>query len=170
MQMQNVGLVFVQDCSKCIRSPRIAFAIERRKAEIPGYFKAPNRSAVVIVAAGAGARVGRSRHGGFESHGVLAGGKVIADSRNALTLRESDYAPVQYIPRADVDMTLLARTDNATYCPYKGDAAYYSIAAGGERAVNAVWTYEAPYEAVAAIKDHLAFYPNRVDEIEHGPG
>jgi uncharacterized protein (DUF427 family) len=101
---------------------------------------------------------------------VLAGGKLIADSRNALTLRESDYAPVQYIPRADVDMTLLARTDNATYCPYKGDAAYYSIAAGGERAVNAVWTYEAPYEAVAAIKDHLAFYPNRVDEIEHGPG
>jgi hypothetical protein len=77
MQMQNVGLVFVQDCSKCIRSPRIAFAIERRKAEIPGYFKAPNRSAVVIVAAGAGARVGRSRHGGFESHGVLAGGKAI---------------------------------------------------------------------------------------------
>jgi uncharacterized protein (DUF427 family) len=97
---------------------------------------------------------------------VLAGGKVVADSRNALTLRESDYAPVQYIPRGDVDMTLLARTDNATYCPYKGDAAYYSIAVGGERAVNAVWTYEAPYDAVATIKDHLAFYPDRVDTIE----
>jgi uncharacterized protein (DUF427 family) len=63
-------------------------------------------------------------------------------------------------------MTLLARTDNATYCPYKGDAAYYSIAVGGERAVNAVWTYEAPYDAVATIKDHLAFYPDRVDTIE----
>jgi uncharacterized protein (DUF427 family) len=97
---------------------------------------------------------------------VLAGGKVVADSRNALTLRESDYAPVQYIPRSDVDMALLARTDNATYCPYKGDAAYYSITIGGERAANAVWTYEAPYDAVATIKDHLAFYPDRVDAIE----
>jgi uncharacterized protein (DUF427 family) len=98
---------------------------------------------------------------------VLAGGKVIADSRDALTLRESDYPPVHYIPRADVDMQQLARTDNETYCPYKGDAAYYSIAPGGERAVNAVWTYEAPYAAVAAIKDHVAFYPDRVDAIEH---
>jgi uncharacterized protein (DUF427 family) len=97
---------------------------------------------------------------------VVAGGKVIADSRNALTLRESDYAPVQYIPRGDVDMTVLARTDNATYCPYKGDAAYYSITEGGERALNAVWTYEAPYDAVATIQDHLAFYPDRVDAIE----
>jgi uncharacterized protein (DUF427 family) len=97
---------------------------------------------------------------------VLAGGKVIADSRNALTLRESDYPPVHYIPRRDVDMGLLVRTDNATYCPYKGEAAYYSIAAGGQRAVDAVWTYEEPYDAVAAIKDHLAFYPDRVDPIE----
>ena len=97
---------------------------------------------------------------------VMAGGKVIADTLDALTLRESDYAPVQYVPRGDVDMELLARTDNATYCPYKGDASYYSITAGGERAVNAVWTYEAPFDAVATIKDHLAFYPDRVDTIE----
>jgi len=97
---------------------------------------------------------------------VVAGGKVIADSRNALTLRESDYPSVQYIPRGDVDMTLLARTDNATYRPYKGDAAYYSVTTGGDRAVNAVWTYEAPFDAVATIKDHLAFYPDRVDTIE----
>jgi uncharacterized protein (DUF427 family) len=97
---------------------------------------------------------------------VLAGGNVIADSRNALTLRESDYPPVQYIPRSDVNMQLLAHTDNETYCPYKGDAAYYSITPGGERAINAVWTYEAPYDAVVAIKDHLAFYPDRVDAIE----
>jgi uncharacterized protein (DUF427 family) len=97
---------------------------------------------------------------------VLSGGQVIADTRNALTLYESDYPPVQYVPRSDVNMQLLARTDNETYCPYKGDAAYYSITAGGERAVNAVWTYEAPYDAVAAIKDHLAFYPDRVDAIE----
>jgi uncharacterized protein (DUF427 family) len=97
---------------------------------------------------------------------VLAGGKVIADSRNALTLRESDYPPVQYIPHGDVDMQLLVRTDNATYCPYKGDCAYYSITAGGDRAIDAVWTYEAPYDAVAPIKDYLAFYPDRVDAIE----
>jgi uncharacterized protein (DUF427 family) len=98
---------------------------------------------------------------------VLAGGNVIADSRNALTLRESDYPPVHYIPRGDVDMQLLARTGNETYCPYKGDCAYYSVTSGGERAIDAVWTYEAPYDAVAAIKDHLAFYPDRVDAIEH---
>lgn len=97
---------------------------------------------------------------------VLAGGKVVADSRKALALRESDYPVVHYIPRSDVDMTLLTRTENATYCPYKGDAGYFSIVSGGDRAVNAVWTYETPYEAVAAIKDHLAFYPDRVDAIE----
>jgi uncharacterized protein (DUF427 family) len=97
---------------------------------------------------------------------VLVGGRVVADSRNALTLRESDYPAVQYIPRSDVDMTLLARTDNASYCPYKGDAAYYSIPSGGDRTVNAVWTYEAPYDAVSTIKDHLAFYSDRVDAIE----
>lgn len=97
---------------------------------------------------------------------VLAGGRAIADSRNALALRESDYGVVHYIPRSDVDMTLLVRTDHATYCPYKGDAAYYSITAGGDRGVNAVWTYETPHEPVAEIKDHLAFYPDRVESIE----
>ncbi|MGK9232652.1 DUF427 domain-containing protein [Inquilinus limosus] len=101
---------------------------------------------------------------------VTAGGRVIADSRNALALREASYPPVQYIPRQDVDMAALQRTDHASHCPYKGDAAYYSIPAGGERAVNAVWSYEAPYDAVAAIKDHLAFYPDRVDSITEQPG
>jgi uncharacterized protein (DUF427 family) len=97
---------------------------------------------------------------------VKVAGRVVADTRAALTLRESAYKPVQYIPRSDVDMSLLARTDHTTYCPYKGDCAYYSIPVGGERAVNAVWSYEAPYAAVAAIKDYVAFYPNRVDAIE----
>ncbi|EHP37866.1 hypothetical protein OR16_40219 [Cupriavidus basilensis OR16] len=101
---------------------------------------------------------------------VTLGGAVIADTRNALTLRESSYPAVQYIPRNDVDMTLLTRTDHATYCPYKGECAYYSIPAGGERSVNAVWTYEAPYAAVEAIKDHVAFYPSRVDAIEERQG
>ncbi len=97
---------------------------------------------------------------------VTVAGKTIADTKAALSLREASYPPVQYIPRQDVDMTLLTRTDNSTHCPYKGDASYYSIPAGGGRAVNAVWSYEAPYPAVAAIKDHLAFYPSRVDKIE----
>ena len=97
---------------------------------------------------------------------VTVAGRVIADTRSALTLREASYPAVQYVPRTDVDLSLLSRTSYATYCPYKGDAAYYSIPVGGERSVDAVWTYEAPYDAVAAIRDHLAFYPDRVDAIE----
>ena len=97
---------------------------------------------------------------------VTVAGRIVADTRAALTLREAGYKPIQYIPRADVDMALLERTSHATYCPYKGDCAYYSIPLGGERAINAVWSYEAPFPAVAAIKDHVAFYPNRVDAIE----
>ena len=97
---------------------------------------------------------------------IKLGGRVIADSRRALILKEASYPAVKYIPRADVDMTLLARSDHATYCPYKGDCNYFSIPSGGERSENAIWTYEAPYPAVAAIKDHLAFYPDRVDQIE----
>ena len=91
--------------------------------------------------------------------------RVVAETRDALTLREASYAPVHYIPRKDVDMTLLEQTDHETYCSYKGDCEYFSIPAGGARSTNAVWTYEAPNEAVASIKDHLAFYPDRVDEI-----
>ena len=100
---------------------------------------------------------------------VTVGGKVIAASSKALTLKEASYPAVQYIPRADVDMSLLARSDHKTYCPYKGDCSYYSIPSGGERSRNAVWTYEDAYPAVAAIKGHLAFYPNRVDAIEIKP-
>ena len=101
------------------------------------------------------------------SHRVIVkvAGKVIADSTRALSLREAKYPPVQYIPLADVDMSLLQRTEHSSYCPYKGDATYYSIPAGGERAVNAVWTYESAFESVAQIKGHVAFYPDRVDTI-----
>ena len=97
---------------------------------------------------------------------VKIAGLVIADTHSAFTLKEASYPPVRYIPRQDVDMALLKRTDHSTYCPYKGECAYYSIPAGGERATNAVWTYEHPYDAVALIKDHVAFYPDRVDTIE----
>ena len=96
---------------------------------------------------------------------VKVGGKIIADTRDALTLREASYSPVQYIPSRDVDMAALTRSEHTTYCPYKGDASYYSIPAGGDRSRNAVWTYEVPVEAMAQIKDYVAFYPDCVDEI-----
>jgi uncharacterized protein (DUF427 family) len=99
---------------------------------------------------------------------VTVGGKRVADTRSALTLREASYPAVYYIPREDADQSLLERTDHHTYCPYKGEAAYFSITAG-DRGTNAIWTYEAPYEAVAQIKDHLAFYPDRVDAIQELP-
>ncbi|EUC11950.1 UNVERIFIED_ORG: uncharacterized protein (DUF427 family) [Burkholderia sp. CF145] len=97
---------------------------------------------------------------------VTVAGRIIADTRNALTLREANYPPVFYIPRKDVDIALLERTEHSTYCPYKGDAAYFSIPSGGERAINAIWTYESPYPAVEPIREHLAFYSDRVDSIE----
>lgn len=100
---------------------------------------------------------------------VRVAGTLIADTREALILQEASYPAVQYIPRKDVDMKLLRRTDHTTYCPYKGDCSYYSISNGGERSTNAVWTYETPYPAVAQIKEYLAFYPNRVDAIEERP-
>ncbi|MBP1884012.1 DUF427 domain-containing protein [Sinorhizobium mexicanum] len=100
---------------------------------------------------------------------VKLDGRVVADTRDALTLREASYPPVQYIPRKDVDMSLVARTDHSTHCPYKGDASYYSVTPGGERSKNAIWTYENPHAAVREIKDHMAFYPDRVDSIEELP-
>jgi uncharacterized protein (DUF427 family) len=100
---------------------------------------------------------------------VRVAGRVIADTREALTLREASYPGVHYIPRKDVDMALLERTDHSTYCPYKGECAYYSVPLGGTRSANAVWTYEDPFAAVAEIKDHLAFYPDRVEAIEERP-
>ena len=93
-------------------------------------------------------------------------GRVVADTTRALSLAEASYPPVQYIPRADVDMNLLARTAHATHCPYKGDAAYYSIAADGRTAENAVWTYEQPYPAVAGSPAISPSIRNRVDAIE----
>jgi len=97
---------------------------------------------------------------------VSVAGRIVADTRRALTMKEASYASVQYIPRKDVDMTLLEPSDHRTYCPYKGDCTYYSIPLGGQRSANAVWIYESPHAAVAAIRDHVAFYPDRVDAIE----
>jgi len=93
---------------------------------------------------------------------VSVDGVVIAETDNALTLRESTYPPVQYIPRADANSSLLEATDHQTYCPYKGDASYLSIHAGGRTIDNAIWSYEQPYDAVKQIAGHLAFYSNKV--------
>ena len=100
---------------------------------------------------------------------VTLGGRTVAATHAALTLREADYPAVHYIPLADVDTALLARTEHTSWCPYKGEASYYSIPHGGERSVNAVWTYDAPFEAVGPIAGHVAFYPDRVDGIEELP-
>ncbi len=97
---------------------------------------------------------------------VTVAGTEIAATAAALTLREAAYPPVHYIPRADADMAQLARSDHQTYCPYKGACSYFSIPAAGAAGVNAVWSYEAPYPAVAAIAGHLAFYQNRVKLTE----
>jgi uncharacterized protein (DUF427 family) len=90
---------------------------------------------------------------------IRRGDAVVVDTRDALTLQEASYPPVQYVPRKDVDLTLLERSQHSTYCPFKGDAAYFSLPGVPE----AVWTYESPYPAVAEIQDHLAFYPQHVD-------
>jgi len=97
---------------------------------------------------------------------VTFSGKTITDTTRALTLREAGYSPVQYIPRADVVMSLLTPTAHTSHCSYKGDASYFSISADGRTAENAVWSYERPFPAMAEIAGYLAFYPNRVDRIE----
>ena len=97
---------------------------------------------------------------------VTVAGETVAQSMRALRLEEKGYPPVYYLPRSDADMSLLVGTTHYTYCPYKGDCSYYSIPIGGAKSEYAVWTYENPYEAVADIKEYLAFYPTRVDAIE----
>ena len=94
---------------------------------------------------------------------VVFGGATIADSTRACYLFETDHVPVYYFPRADVRMDLLSRTAERTHCPYKGDAVYFSVTAGGRTAQNAVWSYETPFPEVAGIKDYLAFFWDRVD-------
>ncbi len=99
---------------------------------------------------------------------VLFEGHVIADSDNALTLRESSNKPVFYFPREDVAMEFFGRTDRVTHCPYKGHAHYYTISMDGHIAEHAVWTYEEPYPAMSVIENRVAFYPNQVEFHEVG--
>ena len=97
---------------------------------------------------------------------ISAGGIVIADTTHALTLKDASYPAVPYVPRGDANMALLARSARVTHCPYKGDANYFSVSAGGKTLENAVWTYETPFPAMAEISGHLAFYPDKVTIAE----
>lgn len=94
------------------------------------------------------------------------GARLIADTRKALTVLETDCPPVVYFPRADVEMSYLIRTEHHTRCPYKGEASYFTVAVDGQAAKNAVWSYEAPLPAVLALKGYLAFYPDKVEVHE----
>lgn len=94
---------------------------------------------------------------------VRLGGAMVADSRHALALQEATYPVVYYVPRTEADMGHFTRTDHHTTCPYKGEASYFSLSAGGREAENAVWSYETPNPAVADIREYLAFYPDKVE-------
>lgn len=94
---------------------------------------------------------------------VELGGEVVADSTRTLVMREADYLPVHYFPRDDVRMDLLTRTEHATRCPYKGNASYWTVEAGGRTAENAVWSYEDPIPGMTGIAGYLAFYRDRMD-------
>jgi uncharacterized protein (DUF427 family) len=95
---------------------------------------------------------------------VRIGGAVIAETDNALSLAEASYPVAQYIPLADIDQALLERTTTQTYCPYKGDASYYTVnTPDGSKETDVIWTYEHPYPSVAEIAGHVAFYPDRAE-------
>jgi uncharacterized protein (DUF427 family) len=96
---------------------------------------------------------------------VTVGGRVVADTTRALTLREASHPPVQYVPLEDVDPEVLRPSDKTSHCPFKGDASHRSVQVGDVTVTDALWFYPEPYDAVAVVKDHAAFYPDRVDAI-----
>ena len=96
---------------------------------------------------------------------VRVNGEVVADTTDAVTLQESTYAAVQYIPLSDVVQTALQPSSTTTYCPFKGDASYYHVTAGGDTVEDAIWTYEQPYEAVSDIAGRVAFYPDKAEVV-----
>jgi uncharacterized protein (DUF427 family) len=122
----------------------------------PGYTRAPEHT---ITLEREGKRVS-----------VVFNGETIAETTNAITLHEANYPPMYYLPRGDVRADVLTRTDHSTHCPFKGDASYWSIAVGGKESENAVWSYELPFDEVAEIKDHMAFYADRMDAIDVADG
>jgi len=100
---------------------------------------------------------------------VLVGDTVIAESDSSLTLQEASYPPVQYVPLADIDASVLSRTETSTYCPFKGDASYYSVTTADGSVADAGWAYDEPYDAVAQIATHVAFWPGRAEVVVDEP-
>ena len=96
---------------------------------------------------------------------VRVNGEVVAETDAALTLQESTYPAVQYVPLTDVVDSALSRSDNTTYCPYKGEANYYHVTAAGNTVDDVIWTYEQPYPAVGEIAGHVAFYTDKADVV-----
>ena len=94
---------------------------------------------------------------------VTANGATLARSANALSLAEANYPPVVYIPFSDIDFSQLEQTAHSTHCPFKGDASYWNVKPAGEKGANAMWAYQAPYDEMAGIKDHAAFYADRIN-------
>jgi uncharacterized protein (DUF427 family) len=99
---------------------------------------------------------------------VIFNGEVVADSKRTIVVDESGHKPVYYFPRDDVRMDHMQRTNHHTYCPFKGEASYYTLTVRDEKEENSVWTYEKPYDEVKELKDYLAFYVNRMDKIDVG--
>ena len=98
-----------------------------------------------------------------ERRRVTFGGEVVADSERALIVRETKHDPVVYFPREDVRLEHFERTEHRTFCPFKGDASYWTLRAGGAASENTAWSYESPFPEVAGLKDYVAFYADRVD-------
>lgn len=97
---------------------------------------------------------------------AILNGIAIADTTNALVVEESGYPPVYYVPLTDIRMELATETEHNTFCPFKGEAAYWSFAAIGVSAENAAWGYKMPFDEVRSLKGHLAFYSTKVDKLE----
>jgi uncharacterized protein (DUF427 family) len=97
---------------------------------------------------------------------VIFNGEVVADSERTIIVDESGHSIVYYFPRSDVRMDYMQRTNHHTYCPFKGEASYYTLTVRDKKEENAVWTYEEPYDEVRELKDYIAFYADRVDKIE----
>lgn len=118
----------------------------------PGYARRPEH---VVAISPAGRRVT-----------VRLGGEVIAESDRALLVEETGHDPVHYLPMSDIRANLFRPTATRTHCPFKGDASYWSVTAGGKDARDAAWSYDLPFDEAAALQGHIAFYPGRVDGLD----
>lgn len=119
----------------------------------PGFKKHPDHTITV-----------RSRDGRVR---VTSGDLVLAETQEALELSEANYPPVLYIPFSDIDFGALTRTATTTHCPFKGEATYWQVGLPGDLGQDVMWAYERPFDEMAEIAGHGAFYADRVKvEVE----